>query len=72
MKYYSEEHMGNIRLTIEETVLDWPETTTKKMFGSPCFPVNNKLFAILVTNGIVVTRLDRTDRETLYESARSS
>ena len=31
MKYYSEEHMGNIRLTIEKTLLDWPETTTKKM-----------------------------------------
>lgn len=37
----------------------------RKMFGCPCYQADGKLFAFLVTNGIVITRLAQADRETL-------
>ena len=63
MKYYSEEHTGKVRVGFEEKVRRWPQISTKKMFGCPCYHVNGKLFAFLVTNGIVITQLDEPDRE---------
>ena len=65
MKYYSEEHTEDLRLAFEEKVLQWPQVTTKKMFGCPCYQGDGKLFAFLVTNGIVITQLPQTDRESL-------
>jgi len=68
MKYYSEEEMKEIRLTFEEEILAWPEVTTRKMFGCPCYKADNKLFAFLVTGGVVLTKLSEPDRETLSNS----
>jgi hypothetical protein len=65
MKYYSEEDMKDIRLAFEEEILAWPEVTTKKMFGCPCYKADNKLFVFLVTGGVVLTKLSESDRETL-------
>ena len=65
MKYYSEEDTKDLRLAFEEKVLCWPQVSTKKMFGCPCYQSNGKLFTFLVTNGIVITQLAQADRETL-------
>jgi hypothetical protein len=65
MKYYLEKDTKNLRLAFEQKVLHWPQVGTKKMFGCPCYRVNGKLFAFLVTNGIVITQLDEADREVL-------
>ncbi len=65
MKYYSEEDMKHLRLVLEEQVLSWKHVKTKKMFGCPCYQANDKLFVFLVTNGIVITQLDKEDREIL-------
>ncbi len=65
MKYYSEEASKAFRVKFEEEVLGWPQVSAKKMFGCPCYQANGKLFAFLVTNGVVITRLDQKDRETL-------
>ena len=45
--------------------MDWPNVTTKKMFGCPCYQVNKRLFVFLVTNGVVITQLKEKEMETL-------
>jgi len=61
MKYYSELDAGDLRKKFEKEILKWPNVTTKKMFGCPCYQVNGKLFSFLITKGIVITKL--TDAE---------
>ncbi len=65
MKYYSEEDTKDLRLALEEEVLSWPQVSTKKMFGCPCYQAKGKLFVFLVTKGIVITQLEQADREEL-------
>jgi hypothetical protein len=65
MKYYSEGEMTHLRGIFEDLVLKWPHVQTKKMFGCPGYQVNGKLFAFLVTNGLVLTKLTPFDREKL-------
>ncbi|MBW6516992.1 MAG: TfoX/Sxy family protein [ANME-2 cluster archaeon] len=72
MKHYSEDVMKGLRLAIEEVLLEWEAVSTKKMFGSPCFLAGGKMFCLLVTKGIVITKLDPHDRDELsgkYQSA---
>jgi len=35
------------------------------MFGCPCYQAKGKLFAFLVTNGVVITQLQQVDRDEL-------
>ena len=62
MKYYDEVKMQNLRLRIEKEILSWPNVTTKKMFGCPCYKNKEKLFAFLVTDGIVLTKASEQDK----------
>ena len=62
MKYYNEEKMHNLRLNIEKEILSWPNVTTKKMYGCPCYKNKEKLFAFLVTDGIVLTKVTEQDK----------
>ena len=62
MKYYNEEKMQNIRLKIEKEILGWPNVTKKKMYGCPCYKYKNKLFAFLVTDGLVLTKASQQDK----------
>lgn len=62
MKYYDEEKMQNLRLKIEKEILSWPNVTTKKMFGCPCYKNKETLFAFLVTDGIVLTKASEQDK----------
>ncbi len=65
MKLYSEEKAGRVRLRFEEKVLGWPEVRTKKMFGCPGYQAAGNLFAFLVTQGVVLTKLSPETQETL-------
>jgi TfoX N-terminal domain len=65
MQYYNEDKMKNIRVKLEKEILGWPEVTTKKMYGCPCYKYNQKLFAFLVTDGVVLTKTDDRDKEKL-------
>ena len=65
MRYYREAATKKLRTAFEGEVLNWPEVSTKKMFGCPCYQARGKLFAFLVTNGIVITQLVGTNREAL-------
>ena len=66
MKYYSEDKTKELRLKFEKDVLSWPKVSKKKMFGCPSYTADNKLFAFLVTNGIVITSLSYSDRDKLF------
>lgn len=65
MQYYNEEKMKNIRMKLEKEILSWPDVSTKKMYGCPCYKYNQKLFAFLVTDGVVLTKTSDTDKEKL-------
>jgi len=65
MKYYSEEETRDLRLAFEGQVLSWPRVTKKKMFGCPSYKADEKLFAFLVTKGVVIAKLDKNDREAI-------
>jgi len=54
--------MKNFRLKIEKEILTWPEVTTKKMYGCPCYKYKDNLFAFLVTDGIVLTKANEQDK----------
>lgn len=62
MQYYNEEKMQKLRLKIETEILDWPKVTTKKMYGCPCYKYQEKLFAFLVTDGVVLTKATKEDK----------
>lgn len=52
--------MKEIRSAFEKKVLSWPKVTKHMTFGCPSYQANGKTFAILVTNGVLVTRIDQT------------
>lgn len=62
MQYYNEERMQNLRLKLEKEILSWSDVTTKKMYGCPCYKYKEKLFAFLVTDGIVLTKASDEDK----------
>ena len=72
MKYYSEEETKDLRLAFEDKVLTWPSIGTRKMYGCPCYKAQGKLFAFLVTKGLVITCLSETDREKLSHQYQTS
>ena len=57
MQYYNEEKMHRLRLMIEKEILSWPDVITKKMYGCPCYKHHDKLFAFLVTDGVVLIKM---------------
>ena len=65
MKYYNEEKMQILRLKIKKEILNWPNVTTKKMYGYPCYKYKEKLFAFLVTDVIVLTKSNEKDKSLL-------
>ena len=65
MKWYVEEETRELRESFEKDVLKWPKVASKKMFGCPCYLANGKMFAGLVTKGIVITKLSILEREEL-------
>jgi hypothetical protein len=65
MIYYTESEAKELRRAFEHQVLHWPNVTTRRMFGCPAYLVDGKLFAFLVTRGIVITQIRKRDREHL-------
>ncbi len=65
MHYYNEEKMGKFRIRLEKEILRWPEVSTKKMYGCPCYKRQEKLFAFLVTDGVVLTKAGEEDKTML-------
>lgn len=64
--------MKDIREAFEKEVLGWEDIGTKKMFGCPCYKHKDKLFAFLVTNGVVLIKLDENSRAKLSKAYKTS
>jgi hypothetical protein len=65
--YYDEQKMKEFRVKIEKEILDWPDVTTRKMYGCPCYKYKDKLFAFLVTDGVVLTKTSEQDKTKLSQ-----
>lgn len=65
MKIYHEERMDHIRRAFEADVLLLPDVSPRKMMGCPCYMAGGRMFATIVDDAIVLTRLGETDREEL-------
>ncbi|MEN6343086.1 MAG: luciferase family protein [Methanospirillum sp.] len=71
MPYYSEAESGELGRKVEEIVMEWPGVTEKKLFGSPAYLVGKTNFLMLVTGGIVLTRLGDQEKDRLLEDPRA-
>ncbi len=65
MKLYDEERMAPIREAFEADVLLMPEVNARKMMGCPCYMAGGKMFATLMDDALVLTKLDEGDRDRL-------
>ena len=68
MVYFDPEAGAAVRERFEAVVLDWPAVTAKTMFGCPSYQADRTLFAVLVTDGVALTRLPDDRRESLAAS----
>jgi len=57
MPYYSESESPLLREKFEDTVLQWPEVTRRKMSGRPTYSIRKTIFAMLVNGGIILSQL---------------
>jgi len=55
--------MHTIRVSLERELFRWAGVTTRPIFGLPGYIVNGKVFALLVTGGIILTKLPESERE---------
>ncbi len=67
MPYYVEDDARALRQAFEKIVLLWPQVETRRMFGCPAYVAEGRLFAFLVTDGVVITQLRQKDIETLAQ-----
>lgn len=67
MEYYSEDETKALREAFEQQVLYWPQVTSRRMFGCPAYLADGRLFAFLVTEGVVITQLRLKERQLLAE-----
>lgn len=67
MQYYSEDEAGPLRVAFEKVVSRWPKVTVRRMFGCPAYVADGRLFAFLVTGGVVITQVRLKDRKALAE-----
>jgi hypothetical protein len=65
VKYFDETQMTGIREALDAEVMKWPGVSSKGRMGCLCYFRGRKFFAVLVTQGIAVTRLTAEDRATL-------
>jgi hypothetical protein len=63
MDRYADESMHAIRVSLERELFRWPGVTKRPIFGLPGYIVNGKVFALLVTGGIILTKLPEIERE---------
>ncbi|MDX1748448.1 MAG: TfoX/Sxy family protein [Halobacteriales archaeon] len=63
MTYFDEDAGAALQSAFEEVVMDWPDVTATTMFGCPSYRADDTLFAVLVTDGVALTRLPADRRE---------
>ena len=68
MKYFDKDDGAVLKSTFDEIVLDWPDVTATTMFGCPSYQAEKTLFAVLVTDGVALTRLPGDHRERVMQA----
>jgi hypothetical protein len=71
MPYYSDDESHELRVHVEKIILEWPGVAKKMMFGSPAYIIGKTYFAMLVTGGIILTRLTELEKEQLLKDPRA-
>ena len=59
---YDKSAMRDVCEAFEGAVLRWPLADARKMFGCPCYLAADKMFAFLITGGVVLTCTDEAMR----------
>ena len=62
---YDDSAMRDLRAAFEDEVLRWPLVAHKTMFGSPCYLAADRMFAFLVSGGLVISCTDEAMRTRL-------
>jgi len=57
MTYFDAERGADLKTAFDERVASWPEVAARSMFGCPSYTADGTLFAVLVTDGVALTRL---------------
>ncbi|MBX0321962.1 TfoX/Sxy family protein [Halomicroarcula sp. F13] len=65
MTYYDPETGAALKAALDDLVSEWPAVTERTMFGCPSYQADGTLFAVVVTDGVALTRLPETDRPEL-------
>ncbi|WP_276259946.1 TfoX/Sxy family protein [Haloglomus litoreum] len=68
MEYFDADAGRELQEAFERAVADWPDVTNRTMFGCPSYLADGTLFAVLVTDGVALTRLPDAERERLAEA----
>ncbi len=65
VKLYHEDRMDALKEAFEADVMMLPDVVARRMMGCPCYMAGNKMFATIVDDAVVITKLDEGDRGTL-------
>ena len=65
MKYYIEEEAVDLKAALDREILSWDGVEERKMMGCPSYLAGRKMFALVVTEGAVITKLDDESMEAL-------
>jgi hypothetical protein len=71
MQYFDAESGADLKAAFDDLVADWNGVDAKTMFGRPSYRADGTLFAVLVTDGVALTRLPdewRSELETVFET----
>ena len=65
MKYYIAEETVGLKAALDREIFSWEGVEERKMMGCPSYLVGRKMFALVVTGGIVITKLDEESKKAL-------
>lgn len=67
MQYFDREAGADLKAAFDDLVSDWAAIEEKTMFGCPSYTAGGTLFAVLVTDGVALTRLPESQRDSIAE-----
>ena len=71
MQYFDPDAGADLQAAFEAMVDSWASVTGTTMFGCPSYSAADTLFAVLVTEGVVLTKLPEDRREEIAERYES-
>lgn len=68
MTYFDKEEGAALKSAFDEVVAEWPDVAATTMFGCPSYRAAGTIFAVLVTDGVALTRLPDDHREEVTQA----